>query len=103
MLVTCLLCYMVVEIPALVYMHDEAAASDIGPFAWAGVAVCGAIFVGYIGLQYYLASTSSVVKTTLDQRIVDTMIKTLMQGRLNLRSISGALGDMPTPAPDADA
>merc|ERR1719424_1447491 len=81
--------------------HDDAAASDIGPFAWAGVAVCGALFVGYIGLQYYLSSASLDVKTTLDQRIVDTMIKTLLKGRLDLRSLSGALGAMPTPAPDA--
>merc|ERR1719375_2543599 len=58
MLITCLPAYLIVEIPALIFMNEDKATldKDIGPFAWAGVAITFVLFVGYIAYQYKLAN-----------------------------------------------
>lgn len=61
MLATCLIGYLIVELPALVLMNDAQTTreKDISPFAWIGTVLCAMMFVGYLVLQFRIANQPS--------------------------------------------
>lgn len=92
MLATCLLCYPVVEIPALVFMNESAATEsrDLKPFAWAGSAMCLLLFIGYLVLQFRMAKSpspesSSELSKHLEAKIADARVKAIKKGDVSLR------------------
>jgi Ca2+/Na+ antiporter len=109
MVMTCLPCYLIVEIPALIFIDDSAttAAKDVNPFAWIGAVICAVLFFAYIAYQYYLANVvpssstqgatdGGAAKVLLEQRVNDIMIKAIKAGRMGLRGL--LMDSLPGPA-----
>mmetsp|Transcript_62393 Transcript_62393/g.115817 ORF Transcript_62393/g.115817 Transcript_62393/m.115817 type:complete len:610 (-) Transcript_62393:59-1888(-) len=94
MLVTGIIGYLMVEMPALVMMNDqpETASHDLRPFAWAGVAGTVLMFFGYLALQLRLANQdSSAAQQVVASRQSDMCIRAIEERSMNLRGVLTAL------------
>eukprot|EP00931_Biecheleriopsis_adriatica_P120024 TRINITY_DN95176_c0_g1_i1.p1 TRINITY_DN95176_c0_g1~~TRINITY_DN95176_c0_g1_i1.p1 ORF type:complete len:603 (-),score=114.91 TRINITY_DN95176_c0_g1_i1:25-1632(-) len=109
MLCSCLICYLIVEVPALIYMNETKAAEvhAVKPFAWAGVVITFIFFVAYIALQYRLANSAApevqlqrreeetefaelqyqAAQDALKKRVTDTMVKAIRTSQMSLRGV----------------
>eukprot|EP00933_Yihiella_yeosuensis_P049706 TRINITY_DN4692_c0_g3_i1.p1 TRINITY_DN4692_c0_g3~~TRINITY_DN4692_c0_g3_i1.p1 ORF type:complete len:585 (-),score=110.43 TRINITY_DN4692_c0_g3_i1:434-2188(-) len=100
MIITGILGYAVVEIPALAFMNEtkNTASKDINPFAWAGLAMCAVMFLGYLWLQFRLAKAptpseaDSTPAMSLTTEIVEAKTNTIAaraicEKAVNLRGV----------------
>jgi len=87
MLTTCILGYLVVEVPALLFMDEstQSAAKDVAPFAWVGAILCFALFIGYLVLQFRLAKVDAA--KSADSMAVAVAQKMIAQRELSLGGV----------------
>lgn len=88
MLLTGFFGYLIVEIPALVYMDDDQviAAKALRPFAWFGAVFCTAMFVGYLVLQFRLAQPG-VAGGSSDAQVLKVAQELIANKELSLRGV----------------
>mmetsp|Transcript_130454 Transcript_130454/g.325426 ORF Transcript_130454/g.325426 Transcript_130454/m.325426 type:complete len:612 (-) Transcript_130454:80-1915(-) len=57
MLATCISGYLIVEVPALLFINEttKIESENLAPFAWGGAILCTTMFIGYLVLQFRLA------------------------------------------------
>lgn len=89
MMITCLLGYLIVEIPALALINDdqETRSKDIGPFAWVGAVLCAVMFFGYLALQFRIANAPSVGGASLESteaKAVEVARRRIQDGKMSL-------------------
>lgn len=93
MVLTGLLCYLVVEIPALVMRSESNAdqAKGIMVFAWIGVAIAGVLFFAYLALQFSLANkddesgVEDLQKKVIAEKTSKVAIQTIERRMMNLK------------------
>lgn len=89
MLVTGLLCYSLVEIPALMQRNsedkDEVAAAKIHPYVLAGTVVCAVCCLCYIQMQRRMANADDE-QYSAEARLAKAMRKAMSDRKMNLRT-----------------